>query len=220
MDNNKDKTQEFENAVDKLSETMEKAIEQSQEKVFNFYADDVVKTQKLIEERDKNDDGTRYTSDDVIKMRQDIKQFVQDNIYGTNNHKNHADIMSNILAKYRTLENTVKDKEVDIEKSELERTGLVKALLAKQVVNNAYKEAFKEEENSDIVERKGDNDMRNILAKKMLGKRIDDVYFDTNQIHIGLEDNTVITLEARVNVDKWPVLNASVSYNHTEEGNI
>lgn len=220
MDNNKDKTQEFENAVDKLSETMEKAIEQSQEKVFNFYADDVVKTQKLIEERDKNDDGTRYTSDDVIKMRQDIKQFVQDNIYGTINHKNHADIMSNILAKYRTLENTVKDKEVDIEKSELERTGLVKALLAKQVVNNAYKEAFKEEENSDIVERKGDNDMRNILAKKMLGKRIDDVYFDTNQIHIGLEDNTVITLEARVNVDKWPVLNASVSYNHTEEGNI
>ena len=216
MDNNKDKTQEFENAVDKLSETMEKAIEQSQEKVFNFYADDVVKTQKLIEERDKNDDGTRYTSDDVIKMRQDIKQFVQDNIYGTINHKNHADIMSNILAKYRTLENTVKDKEVDIEKSELERTGLVKALLAKQVVNNAYKE----EENSDIVERKGDNDMRNILAKKMLGKRIDDVYFDTNQIHIGLEDNTVITLEARVNVDKWPVLNASVSYNHTEEGNI
>lgn len=220
MDNNKDKTQEFENAVDKLSETMEKAIEQSQEKVFNFYADDVVKTQKLIEERDKNDDGTRYTSDDVIKMRQDIKQFVQDNIYGTINHKNHADIMSNILAKYRTLENTVKDKEVDIEKSELERTGLVKALLAKQVVNNAYKEAFKEEENSDIVERKGDNDMRNILAKKMLGKRIDDVYFDTNQIHIGLEDNTVITLEARVNIDKWPVLNASVSYNHTEEGNI
>lgn len=220
MDNNKDKTQEFENAVDKLSETMEKAIKQSQEKVFNFYADDVVKTQKLIEERDKNDDGTCYTSDDVIKMRQDIKQFVQDNIHGTINHKNHADIMSNILAKYRTLENTVKDKEVDIEKSELERTGLVKALLAKQVVNNAYKEAFKEEENSDIVERKGDNDMRNILAKKMLGKRIDDVYFDTNQIHIGLEDNTVITLEARVNVDKWPVLNASVSYNHTEEGNI
>lgn len=35
---------------------------------------------KMIEERDKNDDGTRYTSKDVIRMRQEKKanqQFIQ-----------------------------------------------------------------------------------------------------------------------------------------------
>lgn len=214
----KDKTQDFNCTIDKLSNTMETAIEQEKERVFNLlYADDVVKTQKLVEERDKNDDGTRYTSDDVVNMRNDIKQFVQDNIHGTG--KNYADIRSNILSKYRTLENAIKGKEEDTEESELKRSSLVNALLAKQVVNNAYKEAFKKEENNDI-ERKGENNMRDLLAEKMLGKEVEDLYFDTNQIHIELEDHTTISLTADTDSEGYPVLRASVSYSHTREGNI
>lgn len=219
MENNKDKTKEFEEAVDKLSKTMETAIEESQEKVFNLYADDVVKTQKLIEERDRNDDGTRYTSDNVINMRNDIKQFIQDNLHGTG--KNYADIRSNILSKYRTLENAIKGKEEDTEESELKRSGLVNALLAKQVVNNAYKEAFKKEDNNkNSIEKKGESDMRNFIASQMLGKEVEDLYFDTNQIHIELENNTTISLTADTDSEGHPVLRASVSYSHTREGNI
>lgn len=221
MDNNKDKTQEFEEAVDKLSETMKTAIEESQEKVFNLYTAEAIEEHKLLEEireRDKNDDGTRYTSDDVINMRNDIKQFVQDNLHGTD--KNYADIRSNILSKYRTLENAIKGKEEDTEESELKISGLVNALLAKQVVNNAYKEAFKEEDNKSNIERKGESNMRNFIVSQMLGKEVEDLYFDPNQIHIELEDNTTISLTADTNSEGHPVLKASVSYSHTREGNI
>lgn len=222
MDQDKNKTQEFEGAVDKLSETMKTAIEESQEKVFNLYTAEAIEEHKLLEkinERDKNDDGTRYTSDDVINMRNDIKQFIQDNLHGTG--KNYADIRSNILSKYRTLENAIKGKEEDTEESELKRSGLVNALLAKQVVNNAYKEAFKKEDNNkNSIEKKGESDMRNFIASQMLGKEVEDLYFDTNQIHIELENNTTISLTADTDSEGHPVLRASVSYSHTREGNI
>lgn len=224
MDKDKNKTKEFEDAVDKLSETMKTAIEESQEKVFNLYTAEAIEEHKLLEEireRDKNDDGTRYTSDDVINMRNDIKQFVQDNLHGTDNDKTrHTDIVSNILSKYRTLENAIKGEEEDTEESELKRSGLVNALIAKQVVNNAYKEAFKKEDNKNSIERKGESDMRNFIASQMLGKEVEDLYFDTNQIHIELEDNTTISLTADTDSEGYPVLKASVSYSHTREGNI
>lgn len=146
-----------------------------------MFLEDMAIAEEIVK-RDKNDDGTRYTSEDVIRLRQkrnNIKQFVQDNINGVNN-KNCVD-----------------------------------ALLLKHVLKNAYQEAFKEDHSNE-----GENLMRNILVEKMLGKRIDDVYFDTNQIHIQLEDSTTISLTAEVNVDNWPVLQASVHYIQTEEGNI
>lgn len=59
-----------------------------------MFLEDMAIAEEIVK-RDRNDDGTRYASEDVIKMRQErnnIKQFVQDNINGVNN-KNCIDAL-------------------------------------------------------------------------------------------------------------------------------